>query len=110
MANTFKNYFAGAVGTTTVNVYTVPAATQATVIGMSIANLNTSAIAANVTVFNSASSNSLFMVKQATIASGGALVPIGGDQKLVLEAGDKLQVQMDGGSSADVIVSVLEIT
>jgi hypothetical protein len=37
-------------------------------------------------------------------------VPIGGDQKLVLEAGDRLQVQMDGGSSADVIVSVLEIT
>ncbi len=110
MANTFKNYFAGAVGTTTVNVYTVPAATQATIIGMSVANLNTSSITANVTVFNSASSNSLFMVKQATIASGGALVPVGGDQKLVLEAGDKLQVQMNGDSSADVIVSVLEIS
>jgi hypothetical protein len=110
MANTFKNYFAGAVGTTTVNVYTVPAATQATIIGMSVANLNTSSITANVTVFNSASSNSLFMVKQATIASGGALVPVGGDQKLVLEAGDKLQVQTNGDSSADVIVSVLEIS
>jgi len=77
---------------------------------MSVANLNTSSITANVTVFNSASSNSLFMVKQATIASGGALVPVGGDQKLVLEAGDKLQVQTNGDSSADVIVSVLEIS
>jgi len=50
------------------------------------------------------------MIQQATIAPGGALVPIGGDQKLVLEAGDYLQVQTNSANSADVIVSVLEIT
>jgi hypothetical protein len=110
MANNFKNFVAGAVGTATVNVYTVPTATQATVIGMSIANLNVSPVSANVSVFHAPSSNSIFMVKQATIAAGGALVPIGGDQKLILEAGDKLQVQMNGDSSADVIVSVLEVS
>jgi hypothetical protein len=50
------------------------------------------------------------MVKNATIAPGGALVPVGGDQKLVLEAGDRLQVQMGTATSADVIVSVLEVS
>jgi len=37
-------------------------------------------------------------------------VPIGGDQKLVLEAGDYLQVNSSVASSADVVLSVLEIT
>ena len=46
----------------------------------------------------------------ATIASGGSLVPVGGDQKLVLEATDYLQVQTSAADSADVILSVLEIT
>ena len=44
------------------------------------------------------------------IPSGGALVPIGGDQKLVLESGDALKVLSSASSSADVIASVLEIT
>ena len=48
------------------------------------------------------------MVKNATIAPGGALVPVGGDQKLVLEAGDRLQIQGSATTCADVIVSVLE--
>ena len=110
MANNFKNYFAGSVGTSTVDVYTVPGSTSATVIGMSISNIITTPISANVIVYNSTAANSLFMVKNATIAPGGALVPIGGDQKLVLEAGDKLQVQTGTATSADVILSVLEIS
>jgi hypothetical protein len=58
-----------------------------------------------VIVYNSTAANSLFMVKNATIAPGGALIPVGGDQKLVLEAGDKLQVQTGTATSADVILS-----
>ena len=52
----------------------------------------------------------VYLVNSATIAPGGALVPIGGDQKLVLEANDYLQVNVSSSSSADVITSVLEIT
>ena len=77
---------------------------------MSIANLKVSPISANVSIYHAPSTNSIFMGKNATIAAGGALVPIGGDQKLILEAGDKLQVQTNGDSSADVIVSVLEVS
>jgi hypothetical protein len=49
-----------------------------------------------------------FLIRGASIAPGGSLVPIGGEQKLVLEAGDKIRVQMSAASSGDVIVSLLE--
>jgi len=52
----------------------------------------------------------VYILKSATIPPGGALVPIGGDQKLVLEAGDYLHVNTSIASSADVVVSVLEIS
>ena len=108
MPNTFKNSTVNAVGTAAINAYVCPAATQTTAIGMTIANLNTNAITANV-MLNAAGAN-VYVLKNATIPPGGALVPIGGDQKLVLEAGDYLHVNTSSSSSADVIVSVLEIS
>jgi hypothetical protein len=108
MPNTFKNSTVNAVGTAAINAYVCPAATQTTAIGMTIANLNNNAITANV-MLNAAGSN-VYVLKNATIPPGGALVPIGGDQKLVLEAGDYLHVNTSTSSSADVIVSVLEIS
>ena len=108
MPNTFKNYFLKNAGTTAQNVYAVGAATQSTVIGLTIGNTTASPITANVTVVSGGTTH--FMVQNATISNGGALVPIGGDQKLVLEFGDYLQVQTSTNNSADCILSVLEIT
>ncbi len=108
MANSFKNYFLKNANTTSQNVFSAGAGVQATVIGMTIANITNAPITANVTL--TSSGTSYFMVKNAIIASGGALVPIGGDQKVVLEATDYLQVQTSAADSADVILSVLEIT
>jgi len=108
MANTFKNFFLKNANTTSQNVYAAGAGVQATLIGMTVANIIPSPITANISLVSSGTS--YFMIQQATIAPGGALVPIGGDQKLVLEAGDYLQVQTNSANSADVIVSVLEIT
>jgi hypothetical protein len=48
-----------------------------------------------------------FLVKDATVLPGGALVIVGGDQKVVLEAGDAIQSYASAGSSADAIVSYL---
>jgi hypothetical protein len=110
MANNFRNFTLKAAGTTAQNVYAAAAGVQATVIGMTIANITPSPIAANVFISGGAITSNVYLVQQATIAPGGALVPIGGDQKLVLEAGDYLQVNTSLASSADVIVSVLEIT
>ena len=105
MANNFKNYF-GANVTANTTVYTAGGGVSATVIGMSIANLTTAPVSCNVFVTSSAAD--YYMVKNATIAVGGAFVPIGGDQKLVLEASDAIKVSASAG--CDVILSVLEIT
>jgi hypothetical protein len=110
MANSFKKRIAGSVGTTVRDVYVAGAGVQATVIGMTVANIVTSPVSANVIVYNATGANSAFLVRNATIATGGTLITIGGDQKLVLEPGDKIQVQMSAASAGDVIVSVLEIT
>ncbi len=106
MANTFKNYVAADVGTSASTIITASAAT--TVIGMTVANLTTSPI--TVSVYVTISATDYYVVKDAVVPAGGSLVPIGGDQKLVLETGDALKVISDTATSADVIASVLEIT
>jgi hypothetical protein len=108
MANTFKNQFSKAVGTSASTVYTCPSATQTTIIGMTIGNIISSPITVDVYVTSSATD--YYIVKGATVPVGGSLVPIGGDQKLVLEAADILKVVSSAASSADVIASLLEIT
>jgi hypothetical protein len=105
MANTFKNYFLAST-TPAANVIVGPAATETTVIGMSIANITNSPILANVTVSSAGSTFS--MIYKAQIPVGSTLVPIGNNQKLVLEAGDFVQVDTTG--AAHVIASGVEIT
>jgi hypothetical protein len=108
MANTFKNQLQAAVGTSPTTIYTAGAGVSTTVIGMTIANILNTAITANVIVTSSAAD--YYMVKMATIDPGNSLITIGGEQKLVLEAGDILKVSTSNASAADVIVSLLEIT
>lgn len=108
MANNFKNQFSKSVGTSAATIYTCPSATQTTIIGMTVGNISASSI--TVDVYVTSSSVDYYLVKGATVPVGGALVPIGGDQKLVLEAADALKVVSSAASSADVVVSLLEIS
>jgi hypothetical protein len=110
MANTFKNAVSSAVGTSQTSVYTVPSATTATVIGLTVSNITGSDITVDIVVTDTSSSTSIFILKAATVPVGGAIVPIGGDQKIVLEATDILKVTSSASSSADVLVSVLQQT
>jgi hypothetical protein len=105
MSNTFKNYFGKNVAANT-TIFTAGGGVQATIIGMSIANITAAPVSCN--VFITASGVDYYMVKDASIAVGGALVPIGGDQKLVLEAADA--IKCSATSNCDVILSVLEIS
>lgn len=105
MANAFKNYIAASV-TTQTSVYTTPSATQTTVIGLSLANTTAGTATADVQV--TSGGTTIYIVKGAPIPVGSSLVPIGGDQKLVLEAADILKVTSD--VTVDVSVSVLEIS
>ncbi len=85
---------------------TVSAGTTATLIGLSLANTT----ASNITVsakLNKSGGSSAFLVKDATVLPGGALAIVGGDQKLVLEAGDTVSAYASAGTSADAVVSYL---
>ena len=84
------------------------ASTQTTVIGLTCSNNTASAITVDVALNDS--SNDHFMVKTATVPSGGSLVVVGGDQKVVLETGDSVKVTSSAASSCDAIMSILEIT
>lgn len=108
MPNTFKNFHAKNVGTSASTVYTAPSATQTTVIGMTVANVSNNNI--NVDVYLTVSGVDYFLVKGALVPVGGALVPIGGDQKVVIEPTDAVKVVSTAASSADVNLSVLEIS
>jgi hypothetical protein len=108
MANTFTRYVAKNVGTSASSLVTAGAATQTTVIGLSVANTSTSPI--NVSVFVTASGTDYYIVNNATIAVGGALALFGGDGKLVLNTGDVFKVVSSAANSADAILSVLQIT
>ena len=110
MANTFKNSITGSVGTTGVKVYEAPAATAATVIGVNVANTATQNISVSVMLRDNIGNKCVYLVKDALIVQGGSNVMVGGEQKVVLEATDFLSVTSSLAASADVIVSVLELT
>ena len=108
MANTFKSFPSKNVGTSPATVYTCPSATQTTLIGLSVANTSASPITTDAYVTRSAVD--YYLVKTATVAVGGSLVIVGGDQKVVLEPTDVLKVVTSAATSADCFASLLEIT
>ena len=117
MANNFKNKLSAnmhSVGTPSgfanVGGYTESKGVVATVIGLSISNVSDSGIEVDVIV-NSATgpSGNIFVVKNAPVPVGGALVAIGGDQKVVLNENHSLMVRPLSGN-VDVVMSILEST
>ena len=114
MANAFLSETDKEIGTSTATVFTCGSSTESTIIGLSVANRVTSQILVDVELDasnrTSGSEDKVFLVKDAPIPVGGALVVIGGDQKVVLEPGDAIKVTSDTASSADVVLSHLDIT
>ena len=108
MPNTFKSSANKNVGTSAATVYTCPSATQTTLIGLSVANTSASPITTD--AFITRSAVDYYLIKTATVPVGGALVIVGGDQKVVLQVGDVLKIVTSTASSADVFASLLEIT
>lgn len=109
MANTFKRKLSQNIGTslTAVGSYTVGSATQTTVIGLIVSNTTGSAITVDCTLNDG--TNDTYLVKAAPIPVGGSLVVVGGQQKVVLETGDSIKVKSSAATSADAIMSILEI-
>ena len=107
MANTFKSNVAANITTSGNTVYTCPSATQTTLIGLTLSNKSTGSITANVYLTRSAVDYSL--ISNVPILTGSTLVPIGGEQKVVLQAADAIKVVSSANGSLDVIASLLEI-
>ena len=110
MANSFKRKLSRSIGTSLASVgsYTVGSSTEVTVIGLVVSNTTSSQVLVDATVNDGA--NDTYLIKEAPVPSGGSIVIIGGDQKVVLETGDSLKVKSDTASSVDVVMSILEIT
>lgn len=96
----------GASGSPSVITPTVGAGTTATLIGLSLANTVSTAITVSAKL-NKSGGSSAFLVKDATVLPGGAIVIVGGDQKVVLEAGDTITAYGSANNSADAVVSYL---
>ena len=114
MANAFLSETDTAVGVSAATILTCGASTETTIIGLSISNIVTSQITVDVQLDasgrTSGAEDSVYLVKDAPIPVGSSLVVIGGDQKVVLEPGDAIKVTSDTASSADVVLSHLDIT
>lgn len=107
MSSVFKSAIAQNIGTTDVTVYTVPALTTTTIIGLSLCNITAVGLNANIKVTKGATT--VHMLKNVPLPSGQTVIAVGGDQKVVLEAGDILKVSSSAATSIDAILSVLEL-
>jgi hypothetical protein len=110
MANTFYRKLSRNVGTsaTQIGSYSVGADTTTIVVGLTVCNTSGATVAVDITVNDG--SNDHYIVKAAPISAGGAIVPIGGEQKIVLNTNDSVKIKSDSASSVDAILSIMEIT
>jgi hypothetical protein len=75
-------------------------------IGASLANITKNQITASLVIIRG--SVTAHIIKDVRIPAGSTFVPIGGDQKMVLQSGDVLSVTTDTADSVDAIISYLE--
>jgi len=108
MPNSFKVSAVAGVGTSPINAYVCPASTSTTVIGLSLSNITTSQITVTAEL-NISGGATARLVKDAPIPAGSSLVVVGGDQKVVLNASDSIEIISSAVSSVDVVTSYLEI-
>ena len=101
MANAFKNYKGLNITAETV-VFTGPVDTETTVIGMTIANTGNTVAKASVKL------DTAYLVKNIEIPVGSSAVIVGGNQKIVVMAGDEIKVDSD--NTVDAVLSTLEIS
>jgi hypothetical protein len=108
MANTFLRKFSGNVGNTAtvVGSYTVGSNVGAIAIGISVTNTTVNAVTASVSIYNGI--QDVYLVKNAPILPNSTLIPVGGEQKIVMQPNDQLRVQSSTASSLDVHMNIME--
>ena len=91
------------------DMYTATSVTT-TIIGMTMANISASSVNASVKIIKSGGGTDIYIVKDAPIAVGSSLVVVGGNQKLVLEDGDAIQIISSVTATVEVSLSILEMS
>lgn len=104
MAQNFRRYTSNSVGTSATSVYT--ANSYDTIVGISVANISTSSVLADVIINDG--SNDIYLVKQAPIPTGSQLQILDGGAKYVVQSGDVVKVLSDTASSLDVWISAVD--
>lgn len=110
MPTTFKQAAASSIGTSPVDVLTIPVGFSATVIGCNIANI-TEYDTVNVDVYvTGADSVDTFVVRGITIAPNSAVKIITNGEKLILPQNCGIKVVSDVADSVSTIVSYVELS
>ena len=113
MAQNFKRVASRTVGSSPLGIggYSVANGVSVTVIGLSVANVSNVAGTVDLYIQNNTGSVTIaYLVKGAPLPVAGTLVAVGGDQKVVLQSGDYIVAVVNGGASADALMSVLELS
>ena len=110
MASNFKTATQANVGTSLTSIFTCPSGTTATIIGMYLCNQSGGSIEGTVEFYDASTTTNVGIVNNTPIPSGTSIAGIGGDAKVVLEAGDAIRVQSNVVNSIDVVLSYLEQT
>ena len=119
MANTFKVVTFAAepnsAGTPS-TVYTTPSSTTTVVIGLVLANINTTAVTAEVELVSdtsggcrAATNGTSFLVKDVTIPAGSSLEILSGG-KVILETTDAIRIDCSVADKLSGTLSIMEIT
>ena len=119
MANTFKvvsHDVMPASSGTPEDLYTCPSSTTTIILGMVLANVHTSQVTVSVKLVSdtsgggrTATNTTTFLLKDAPLPVGSSLEILSGN-KVVLEAGDKIQIDCSVADKASVTMSIMEIT
>ena len=107
MANTFKRKVLANIDTSLATVYTVPSATTTVVIGLTLANVTSGTITADVQLVTSG--DDPYIVKDIPIPAGSSVEVMSGN-KIVMETTDILKVLGSATNSVDATLSIMEIT
>lgn len=106
MANLFRTFTQRNIGTslTSIGGFTSAGGNVSTIIGLTLSNTSNTAVL--VDVAHSSNTANTFIIKNAPITAGSSLVPIGGDQKIVLH-GESIKVSANTAGAVDCVMSVL---
>jgi hypothetical protein len=110
MTTVFKNKLAPALGTSQTTLLTSNASATTTVIGLSVTNVTSSIIQISVQLNDTVAGTTAYFVNNVTVPPNVSLRIINGGERLVLGPSTNVYFTSNTASSADVVMSWVEIS